>query len=103
VFGWTTDVAEQAATPHYPATPPQHAQLARALFELRTSDDACRRYLADPAGFAQAHALTPEQTEPFAAMDEDRLRESFHLHPLLTSGAVRRLALVTKSAITTAG
>jgi 2,3-dihydroxyphenylpropionate 1,2-dioxygenase len=103
VFGWTTDAAEQAATPHYPATPPQHAQLARALFELRTSDDACRRYLADRAGFAQAHALTPEQTEPFTAMDEDRLREGFHLHPLLTSGAVRRLALVTKSTITTAG
>src|SRR5260370_6923572 len=77
------------------APPAQHAQLARALFELRTSDDACRRYLADRAGFAHAHALTPEQAEALVAMDEARLRDGFRLHPLLSSRAVRRLGQLT--------
>jgi 2,3-dihydroxyphenylpropionate 1,2-dioxygenase len=103
VFGWTTDAIAEAAPPHYPPTPPQHAQLARALFELRTSDDACRRYLANRAGFAQAHALTPEQGEALVAMDEARLRDGFRLHPLLTSGAVRRLSQVTNASNVAAG
>jgi 2,3-dihydroxyphenylpropionate 1,2-dioxygenase len=103
VFGWTSDTPAEAAAPHYPATPPEHAQLARALFELRTSDDACRRFLADRAGFAQSHALSPEQTEALVAMDESRLRDGFRQHPLLPSGAARRLSMVSNAANTAAG
>jgi 2,3-dihydroxyphenylpropionate 1,2-dioxygenase len=99
VFGWTRDAQPEAIPPHYPPTPPEHAQLARALFELRTNDEACRRYLADRSAFAQSHHLTPVQTEAFVAMDEARLRDGFKLHPLLSSGAVRRLALVGNTAV----
>jgi 2,3-dihydroxyphenylpropionate 1,2-dioxygenase len=97
VFGWTSDAALEPGKPHYPAIPPEHAQLARALFELRTSDEACRRYLSDRAAFAQAHHLTPDETEAIVAMDESRLRERFSQHPLLASGAARRLSLVTNT------
>jgi 2,3-dihydroxyphenylpropionate 1,2-dioxygenase len=98
VFGWTQDAKPEPGKPHYPATPPEHAQLARALFELRTSDEACRRYLSDRGAFAQAHHLSPAETAAFVALDETQLRETFGQHPLLASGAARRLSLVTNVA-----
>ena len=96
VLGWTRDEVAEAVPPHYPATPPEHAQLARALFDLRTSDEACRRFLADRAAFAQSHALTETQAAALIEMDEAGLRDGFHQHPLLTSGATRRLSMLSK-------
>lgn len=93
VFGFTSEAPDEAEPLHYPPTPPHRAQLARALFELRTSPQACRAYLEDRAAFAAAHHLDADEAEALIAMDEARLRDEFSMHALLTAGAVRRLSM----------
>jgi 2,3-dihydroxyphenylpropionate 1,2-dioxygenase len=97
IFGWTRDEEPEVAHVHYPATPPNRAQLARALFELRTKPEACALYLKDRRGFAETHHLAPDEADALVAMDEVRLRDEFSIHPLLTSGAVRRLSMIKAS------
>lgn len=94
VFGWTKEPDGSEPGLHYPATPPQRAQLARALFSLRTDNDACRAYLADPAAYAARHELAADEAEALIALDEPALREKFAIHPLLIAGAQRRLEML---------
>lgn len=97
VFGWTSDEIPDAEKPHYPATPPKRAQLARALFEIRTKPEAAQAFLSDRQAFAASHHLGSDETEALVAMDEARLRDHFLIHPLLTAGAVRRLSMLRPS------
>ncbi|CAH1690404.1 LigB domain-containing protein [Hyphomicrobiales bacterium] len=91
VFGWSQEARDTAIAPHYPPIPPEHVGLARALFELRKSEAACRQYLADGAGFASNYGLTSAETDALTAFDTDRLRDGFNIHALLVAGAERRL------------
>lgn len=94
VFGWTQQAPRDEAGLHYPATPPERAQLARALFMMRTDPQSARAYLADAAAYAAGHALEPEEATALIAFDEPALRERFRIHPLLIAGAERRLAML---------
>lgn len=95
VLGWTAlEEAEPAPRLRYPPTPSDRAELSRALFELRTEPGACRRFLADRAAFADGFALSAGEREALLDLDEARLRDGLGVHPLLTSGALRRLRAV---------
>ncbi|TAN10339.1 MAG: hypothetical protein EPN45_06665, partial [Rhizobiaceae bacterium] len=74
IFGWTTDILPEQQGAHYPATPPEHAQLARALFEMRTKPEACASFLRDRTAFAKAHHLDAGETAALITMDEEALR-----------------------------
>ena len=98
VFGWTKlDQAPAAAKLHYERIPPAGVPLAQALHLLRTSSEACARYLQDPQAFAQRLPLGDEERALLVAMDEAAMRDRCGIHALLTSGAVRRLESVRRS------
>jgi 2,3-dihydroxyphenylpropionate 1,2-dioxygenase len=100
VFGWTIEEPRNAKDLHYPEMPPERAQLARAIFMMRTHPGSARAYLADAAAYASGHALAPEEAEALIAFDEAALRDRFRIHPLLIAGAERRLAMLRNPAIT---
>ncbi len=97
VFGWTKEPAAPLGKPHYPEIPPQHAGLARAIFEMRKSEDACRLYLRDRAAYATSYGLSEDETDAFVTFDQDRLRDQFDIHALLIAGAGRRIGSLEKT------
>lgn len=94
VFGWTEENPPAAPPPHYPRMPSHRAQLARAVFTLRTDAAACRAFLADRAGWAAAQDLAEDERAALVAFEEATLRDGFHIHALLVSGALRRMAML---------
>ena len=98
VFGWTTGEPPPAPHLHYPEMPPARAQLARAIFNMRTDAASARAYLNDAAAYVASHELAEDEAAALIALDEPALRERFLIHPLLIAGAQRRLAMLRSPA-----
>jgi len=97
VHAW--DLTEEASSNPliYPELPQRRVGLVKAVFMLRTDPASARRFLADPAAYADGFALAPDEREALIAMQSDlntdRLRDEFSLHALLTAGAATQLRL----------
>lgn len=82
VLAWTKDAAEERPPLHYPPFPPERIGLLKALYALRMEEGARRRFLTDPAGFADGFDLAAEERAALVDLDEAALRE-LGVHPLL--------------------
>ena len=97
VHAW--DLTEEASSNPliYPELPQRRVGLVKAVFMLRTDPASARRFLADPAAYADGFALAPDEREALIAiqsdLNTDRLRDEFSLHALLTAGAATQLRL----------
>lgn len=81
--------------PYYPAITAANASLNRALFDLRNSSEARRRYTESPDAFVAEFGIGEAAAAALAAADIDALRDEHGGHPLLASGAVRALKGMT--------
>ena len=81
-LAWWREPEAPAEAPHYPAVAPERVALSRALHALATDPAARERYLADPAGYADAQALAPEERTALLALTEEGLR-ALGVHPFL--------------------
>lgn len=82
---------------HYPVPRADQLALYEALYALRMHESACREFLTDPAAFADAYALDPDERAALLAVDEQALRE-LGVHPLLGFLARLHLDLIKKTA-----
>jgi 2,3-dihydroxyphenylpropionate 1,2-dioxygenase len=83
VVGWT-DLSPVKAEPlHYPATAPEHSELARAIFAV--IDDAAARaaFTEDRDRYAAGFDLDADERVALVALDRDALRERFAINPML--------------------
>lgn len=98
LFGW---VAAPDAVPRerlwYPPTPSNRVELSRALHRLRIDRDACRQFLDDARSYADAYELADDERAALIELNEEKLRDGFQIHPLLVSGALRRIKLTTRA------
>lgn len=102
IVGWSgqTGVPQPARKRddlHYPVPRADQLALYEALYALRISEPACRRFLDDPAAFADGYPLQPEEREALVTIDEKTLR-TLGVHPLLGFLARLHLDLTKKSA-----
>jgi 2,3-dihydroxyphenylpropionate 1,2-dioxygenase len=97
IFAWLSMPPVPTGELYYGATPSSRVELSRALYALRTDREACRRYIADAAGFAAEFRLSDNERAALIALDEVGLRDGLRVHPLLSSGAARHLNAVRKS------
>jgi len=95
-FGWTSLGALPAPKLYYTPNPTRRAELARALYALRTDVSAARAWLAGPAAFAAGYALAADERAALAILDEAQMRDVFGIHALLTSGAIRHVEKLKK-------
>jgi 2,3-dihydroxyphenylpropionate 1,2-dioxygenase len=77
----------------YPPLPARHAALVEAVLQLRVSAAAAREFVANPASHCDRYTLAPDEREALLALDEERLRDHFGIHGLLTSGARMQVGL----------
>ena len=83
VVGWTDLSPLPEARPHYPATAPERAALAAAIFALVDSEDAIALFRQDPTAYAASCGLADDERAALAALDRNALRERFHINPML--------------------
>ncbi|MCW5684717.1 MAG: hypothetical protein KIT85_09975 [Pseudolabrys sp.] len=94
VFGWTKEQAATENRPWYDATPVERVELSRALHTLRTDAEACRQFIKDAAAFSRDFELNDNERRALVALDQDVLRDTLKVHPLLVAGAARRIGIV---------
>jgi 2,3-dihydroxyphenylpropionate 1,2-dioxygenase len=92
VVGWTALGPAERFSPLYSATPSARSELARAIFALVSSREACRSFLADGPAFASSFELAADEAEALVRLDENVLRERYSINPMLTYQAKRRVA-----------
>lgn len=96
-LAWDLEAEAAPADPlFYPAMPSHRAGLVEALYQLRTSADAARAFLADRAAFCARFPLADDERAALIAFDEDDLRDRFSVHGLLTAGARMQVSLQQK-------
>jgi 2,3-dihydroxyphenylpropionate 1,2-dioxygenase len=92
VLGWTGLSPAAVARPHYPATAPQHSELARAIFAMVDDNAARGAFLADRDGYAARFALADDERAALVTLDREALRERFAINPMLLYQLEQRLA-----------
>lgn len=97
LFGWIAPEQEEPERLWYPPTPSHRVELSKAIHRLRIDREACQSYLSDPQAFAQEYELQDDERQALISMNEERLRDSLQIHPLLVGGALRRLELVRRT------
>ncbi|WP_144630056.1 hypothetical protein [Bordetella genomosp. 13] len=93
VLGWDLTVPAQPPALIYPELPPHRAALVEAVFRLRSDPASAQQYLRDPHAWCEGYALAADERQALLEMNPDRLRDEFHIHALLTSGAATQLRL----------
>jgi 2,3-dihydroxyphenylpropionate 1,2-dioxygenase len=83
VLGWTRIEPPIPERAHYPATPSQRSELARAIFALVAESAARAAFRSDVAEYAGRFALDPEERAALAALDIEVLRDRFSMNPML--------------------
>src|SRR5215470_11036883 len=73
---------ETAPAPHYPAIEPELVALTVALHGLAHDEAARAAYIADPAAYADRHALGPAQRTALVALDVPAM-VTMGVHPLV--------------------
>ncbi len=91
VIGWTELAPVAAAPPHYPATMPERAALASAIFALVEDASARAAFRRDPAAYAARCELAADEAAALAALDLDALRQRFRVNPMLLYQLEQRL------------
>jgi 2,3-dihydroxyphenylpropionate 1,2-dioxygenase len=81
-LGWHSPVEEEGARRHYPNIAPHLVGLTDALHALANDAGARKRYLTDPAAFAEAVNLPTDQARLLETMDKAAMVE-MGVHPLL--------------------
>jgi len=97
VVGWSKGFAPETYVPLYPGFVAKHSELARAINRLVRDDAALAAYVKDRSAFAAQFDFTPEQSAAFVKLDEDDLRVSFSINPMLTYMAKVRLGVPLKN------
>jgi 2,3-dihydroxyphenylpropionate 1,2-dioxygenase len=82
VLGWTTGEQPAAAELHYPPVVAARLALSSALYRLRMEAPVRRRFLDDPAAFAEELGLDADERAALEALDEAQLQK-LGIHPLL--------------------
>jgi 2,3-dihydroxyphenylpropionate 1,2-dioxygenase len=83
VVGWT-DLSPLKAEPlHYPATAPEHSELARAIFAVVADAAAQAAFAEDRDRYAAGFELNGDERAALVALDRDALRERFAINPML--------------------
>lgn len=86
IVAWTgadgSPSAGREAGLHYPVPRADQLPLYEALYALRTSEEACRDFLRDPAAFADRYDLRPAERTALVTLDEAAIR-GLGVHPLL--------------------
>ena len=83
VLGWTDLAPLAEAPPHYPATAPERAPLAGAIFPLVSDPAARAAFRDDPGGYAARLGLAEDERAALAALDRETLRDRFAINPML--------------------
>ena len=91
VVGWSGIEPAPAKSLYYGATPPHRVEVSRALHALRASSDAFALFQRDAAAFFAGFALNDEERQAIIDRNQAKLRDEFHVHPLLVFGALTRL------------
>jgi len=82
-LAWMSAPADTSAqAPHYPQIDPALVALTDALHALAHEDDARQRFLADPAGYAEAAGVSGEQARALVGLDGP-LIVGLGVHPLV--------------------
>ncbi|MFC3340598.1 hypothetical protein [Paracandidimonas soli] len=97
LLAWDAEAPQEAYQPIYPRLPAAHAQLVEAVFQIRTNPEAARAYLASPESFCDRFELSDGERAALLVLDEERLRDGFGIHALLTAGAKRHTELLSRS------
>ncbi len=96
-FGWTDFSPSPLQKLWYTEHQTHRVELARALHSIRTDEVAARSWLSDSHAYAASFNLTPDEANALRAMDEVAMRDKLGIHALLTSGAIRHLAKISKT------
>ena len=83
VLGWTDLAVIAEERPHYPATAPERAPLAGAIFRLVSDPAAHAAFRDDRNGYAGGLGLAEEERDALVALDRETLRDRFGLNPML--------------------
>jgi 2,3-dihydroxyphenylpropionate 1,2-dioxygenase len=83
VLGWTELAPLPAERPHYPATEPERAPLAGAIFRLVGDPAARAAFRDDPGGYTAGLGLPEDERAALAAVDRETLRDRFSINPML--------------------
>ncbi|MGE4239219.1 hypothetical protein [Ramlibacter sp.] len=86
-LAWNLETEVEPYELIYPPLPAQHGQLVEAVLRLRTRPEDAKRFVADPAAYAATFRLADDERAALVALDLEALRDRFHIHALLTSGA----------------
>ena len=83
VLGWTDLTPLPEERPHYPATEPERAPLAGAIFRLVGDPAARAAFREDPGGYTARLGLAEDERAALAALDRETLRDRFAINPML--------------------
>ena len=83
VLGWTDLTPLPEERPHYPATEPERAPLAGAIFRLVGDPVARAAFRDNPGGYTSRLALPEDERAALAALDRETLRDRFAINPML--------------------
>jgi 2,3-dihydroxyphenylpropionate 1,2-dioxygenase len=83
VLGWTELTPRDEERPHYPATEPERAALAGAIFRLVSDPSARAAFRDDPRRYVGALGLVDEERDSLIAIDRETLRDRFAINPML--------------------
>jgi 2,3-dihydroxyphenylpropionate 1,2-dioxygenase len=83
VVGWTELAAAAAVRPHYPATAPERAPLAGAIFRLVSDPGARAAFRGDRRAYVTALGLAEDERDALIALDRETLRDRFAINPML--------------------
>jgi 2,3-dihydroxyphenylpropionate 1,2-dioxygenase len=83
VLGWTDLAPLPEERPHYPATEPERAPLAGAIFRLVGDPAARAAFRDDPGGYTARLGLPDDQCAALASLDRETLRDRFAINPML--------------------
>lgn len=84
VVGWTRSFEPDPYQVLYPGFAARHSELARAIHRIVIEEEACAAYRADRAAFARRFDLDHAAAKALVALDEDELRETYAVNPMLT-------------------
>ena len=95
-FGWFSEQKDTREA-HYPSIKPELVGLTSALHALAHQDPERRAFLENPAAYAAARQLPPEQAEALAKMDVPAM-VAMGTHPLVPFLANMQLERIKKAA-----
>ena len=81
-LAWYSEPAAAEEKLHYPAVAPERVGLMRALHVLAHDDGARARYLDDPAAYAGAQDIGPEERKALTSLDQEAMI-ALGVHPFL--------------------